>query len=409
VTPEGAFGPAMASWTAALRRSAMEDMLDASALPDIIPLALGLPAPEMFPAAALGESIASRLRTDARALQYGPPASELRSFVAALMRRRGVACRPEQVFLTAGAQQGMSLLARLLIDPGDTAMMEEHGYTGFQQALAAAGARMATVPSRLDTGIDLDALERAFARGPRPKLLYAMADGHNPLGISMPLGARRRLAALARACRVPIIEDDAYGMLSYDDEPLPALRSFDEDWVFYLGSFSKTLAPALRTGWIVAPEAFMSPLGSLKESSDINTATLGQRVVASFVASGRFDDHLAGLRAEYARRRDAMLIAVARAFPAGTRWTQPRAGFFTWVELPGAVDTGRLFHAALEQEKVAFLPGPAFAAEGATPARSALRLSFSYCRPDAIADGVGRIGRTLEAARAAGAVETRDA
>lgn len=409
MTPDRPFGPAMASWTAALRRSAMEDMLDASDRPGIIPLALGLPAPEMFPATALGESIARRLLADTRALQYGPPASELRSFVAALMRRRGVDCRPEQIFLTAGAQQGMSLLARLLIDPGDTAMMEEHGYTGFQQALASAGARVATVPSSLDTGIDLDALERAFAREGRPALLYAMADGHNPLGVSMPLDARRRLAALARAHRVAIIEDDAYGMLSYDDEPRPALRSFDEDWVFHLGSFSKTLAPALRTGWIVAPEAFMAPLGSLKESSDINTATLGQRAVASFVASGGFDDHLAALRAEYARRRDAMLAAVARAFPAGTRWSQPHAGFFTWVELPGGVDTVRLFHAALEREKVAFLPGAAFVAGGATPARSALRLSFSFCRPEAIDDGVSRIAGALETLRNAGAEEPRSA
>jgi 2-aminoadipate transaminase len=385
----------------------MEEMLMAGDRPGVISLALGLPAPELFPFAGLGRAIAACLDGDARALQYAPPSSELRAFVARLMERRGVSCHPDQIFLTAGAQQGMSLLARLLIDPGDAAAVESHCYPGFQQALAAAGGRPLAIPSSADTGIDLDALERVLAGGPAPALIYAMSDGHNPLGVSLPPAARPRLAALAREHRVPIVEDDAYGMLSYDETLPPALRAFDDEWVFYVGSFSKTLAPALRTGWIVAPERFLGPLASLKESSDINMATLGQRAVAAFVASGSFEPHVERLRAAYAERRAAILEAVAEGFPEGTRWSVPRAGFFTWVELPGAVDTAALFRTAVETERVAFLPGSAFALPGSEPARSALRLSFSHCPAEVLREGVARIARALRAPLPAGAREGR--
>jgi len=398
-------GPAPATWTRAIRRSALQDLLVATARPDVISLALGLPATDLFPTAAIGNAIARALDRDPRALQYGPPSTELRGFVAALMRRRGVACRPEQVFLTAGAQQGMSLLSRLLLETGSTVMLEEHCYTGFQQAVAPLAPRLVTIPSRIETGLDVGAVERSLAAGTRPALLYAMADGHNPLGVSMPREERPRLVALARSYGVPILEDDAYGMLTYDDEELPALRAFDAEWVFYLGSFSKTLAPALRTGWVVVPERFLDPLAALKESSDIDTATLGQRAVAALVASGTFDGHLAMLRTEYARRRDALLAALEQALPPGTRWSRPRAGFFTWVELPQGLDAVRLSEVALRREGVAFVPGAAFAAGAAVPSRSGLRLNFSFSPPEVLREGVARIARALgvlDGARAAG-------
>jgi len=394
-------GPSLAGWTLGLRRSALQDALVATARPDILSLALGLPAADLFPTGALGESIGRVLRGDPRALQYGPSSAELRAFVARLMARRGVACEPEQIFLTAGAQQGMSLLARLLLDPGATILLEESCYTGFQQATAPHEPHIVTVPTSAATGIDVDAVERALAGGLRPALLYAMSDGHNPTGASLPGAARRRLVDLAREHHMPILEDDAYGMLTYDREDLPALRSFDPDWVLYLGSFSKTLAPGLRTGWVVVPERFIGPLASLKEASDIDTATLGQRAVAAFVASGGFDEHLDRLRAEYARRRDAMLAALGRFFPSEARWSHPRAGFFTWVDLPRGVDAWALFEAALQREKVAFLPGAAFAAGDAAPATSSLRLSFSYCPPEVLQEGVARIARALDSLRPA--------
>jgi 2-aminoadipate transaminase len=404
-----AAGPSLAAWTRVIRRSALQDLLLATARKDVISLALGLPAAELFPTRAVGAAIARLLDRDPRVLQYGPPSSELRDFVVALMRRRGVACAPEQVFLTAGAQQGMSLLARLLLEPGSTVMLEDHCYTGFQQVLAPHAVRLVPLPTRLETGLDVSAVERALQEGVRPALLYAMADGHNPLGASMPVEERKRLVGLARSYGMPILEDDAYGMLSYDGEEPPALRSFDAEWVFHVGSFSKTLAPALRTGWIVAPERFLGPLSSLKESSDIDTATLGQRTVAAFVASGAFEEHVARLRTEYARRRDAMFTALQRRFGAGARWSHPRAGFFIWVDLPEGADAGRLFEVALEHERVAFVPGSAFAVEGVVPARSALRLNFSFPPPEVIEEGVARIARALEAMSPRRAGTGRDA
>lgn len=374
----------------------MEDMLTLTARPDLLSLALGLPAADLFPSRGLREVMSTLIDGDPGALQYGPPSESLRAFIVTLMRRRGVICDEEQIFLTAGAQQGMSLVSRLLLEPGATVLLEENCYPGFQQAIAASAPRIVTVPASLETGMDLDAVERVIEAGPPPGLIYAMADGHNPLGVSMPLAARRRLAGLASR-GLPIIEDDAYGMISYDDQELPAIRSFNSEWVFYVGSFSKTLAPAMRTGWVVVPERFLGPLASLKESSDINTATLGQRAVAAFVAAGGFEEHLESLRREYALRRDAILEAIARDFPREARWSLPRAGFFTWVELPEGLDALRLLATAVEREKVAFLPGAAFAAGDAAPAASALRLNFSFCRPDTIREGIARIARTIGA------------
>lgn len=379
-----------------MHRSALQDMLELTARPDLTSFALGLPASELFPKGAIAAALAELLAANAGALQYGPPEAELRGFVARLMRRRGVHCAPEQIFLTAGAQQGMALLCRLLLDPGAAVVLEAHSYTGFHQAIAPHRPRLLTVPSDPEHGMDVDAVERALRADRHPALIYAMSDGHNPLGVSMPLDRRRRLVELAAAYGVPVIEDDAYGLLAYDGgDGLPALRSLDAQWVLYIGSFSKTLAPALRTGWLVVPERLVGPLASLKESSDINTAPLGQRAVAAFVASGAFDAHLELLRAAYAKRRDAMLQAVAQEFPSGTRWSRPAAGFFTWVELPEPFDALALLRVALERERVAFLPGAAFAVGGAAPARHALRLNFSFSSLDVIRDGMARLGRAI--------------
>ena len=390
-------GPRLAHWTESLERSALEEMLVETARPDVISLALGLPAADHFPTAALARAFAALFESEPRMLQYAPPIEELRGFIAQLMTHRGVECRPEQIFLTAGAQQGMSLITRLLLEPGAPVVVERSCYTGFLQCLAPLEARCLSVSTRPESGIDLDELEGLLTRGEAPCLLYTTADGHNPRGTSMPITSRARLAELARAHRMPILEDDAYGFLSYDEDERPALRAFDPDWVIYLGSFSKTLAPALRTGWLVVPERFIPALSSLKESSDINMATVGQRAVAAFVASGGFDDHVARLRTEYRLRRDALLRALERHFPPEIHWNNPRAGFFSWVELPEAMDASELLVRALRDERVAFLPGAAFAVPGAIPERSALRLNFSASTPDRIEEGVQRLARVLGA------------
>jgi 2-aminoadipate transaminase len=222
--------------------------------------------------------------------------------------------------------------------------------------------------------------------------------GHNPLGVSLPPAKRQRLVELARRYRVPILEDDAYGFLYYDEAPVPALRALEDRWVFYLGSFSKILAPALRAGWMVVPEELIPHLAALKHAADIDTPSFSHWTIARYLAGGQFPAHLQMLRGEYRRRRDAMLQALATHLPRGARWTRPASGMFVWVELPAELDSTALLSVAIEAEKVAFSPGEAFAAGGSRHASHCLRLNFTSCTPGEIEEGIERLARVVRAA-----------
>jgi 2-aminoadipate transaminase len=244
--------------------------------------------------------------------------------------------------------------------------------------------------------MDVDAVERFLMQEPRPSLIYSVADGHNPLSVSMSVEKRRRLVELARHFRVPIIEDDPYGLLFYGDSCMPPLRSFDADWVCYVGTFSKILAPGVRTGWLVVPENLIAPLSVIKESMDINMAPLNQRAISDYVETGELWKHLPVLRAEYRRRRDAMLLALEKHFPTEARWRTPASGLFCWVELPAQVDGSELLELAIEAEKIAFIPGFAFHAGNGARSGSALRLNFSANSPHVIEDGIARLARIVK-------------
>jgi 2-aminoadipate transaminase len=388
----------LAEWARASGTSALQTMLSVGTRPGTISFALGLPAPEFFPSEEYGRAAAAVLAEDPRALQYSPPCAPLQAHVAALMAQRGVACAPEQVFLTTGAQQGISLLARLLLEPGGEIITDTLCYTGFQQAVEPFAPRMLTVPTDLDTGMDVDAVEALLAGGARPAFIYAVPDGHNPLAVSMSAEKRVRLVEIARRYGVPVVEDDPYGFLAYDGPPAHPLRALEREWVFYVGSFSKVLAPALRLGWIIVPQELVRLLAIGKEASDINTATLAQRGAARFFDGGHLPAHLAMLRREYRLRRDTMLAALAKHFPAGTRWRKPSAGVFIWVELPAGTDAGEVLRVAIEQEGVVFVPGHAFAADGSRTASDCMRLNFSHSTPDVIEEGIARLGRALRTA-----------
>lgn len=390
---------ALARWAQEVRPSALQTMLTRSAEPGVLSLALGLPAPELFPAAGLSAAAARVLAQDPVALQYSPPFRPLKRQVVALMAERGVECREEQVFLTAGGQQCMSLLTRLLLDPGGTLLTERLCYTGFQQAVEPFQPEILTVPTDLDTGIDVDAVEALLAAGERPALMYVVTDGNNPLGVSVSAAKRRRLVELAREHRVPILEDDAYGFFQYLDSPVPPMRALDDRWVLYMGTFSKIFAPALRCGWLVVPEELVRPLGIIKEATDINTSTFTQRVISAYIDEGLLPGHLDTLRREYGARRDAMDAALREHLGGVARWRTPTAGVFTWVELPEGTDATALLSVALDTEGVAFFPGSAFAVGGDGFASNCLRLNFSHCGPERIHDGVARLGRVLEAGR----------
>ena len=385
----------LAAWARGLRRSAMQDMLAATLRPNILSFALGLPAVELFPTTAIAAATERVLSTNPLALQYHPPLKSLKQHVRELMKQRGVDCREEQIFLTAGAQQGMSLLAHLLLEPGRSVITEELIYPGFQQVLAPFQPRLLTVSTDAETGMDVDAVERYLRAGERPSFIYTITDGHNPLSVRLSPSKRARLVELAGQYRVPIIEDDAYGFLCYEN-PLPPLRALSEQWIFYVGSFSKILAPALRAGWLVVPEELILPLSVIKESSDIDAAPLSQHIVNAFLDTGQLPAQIDTLCTQYRLRRDVMLRVLAESFPADASWTKPDCGFFVWIELPQDVAVDEVFRSAIEDEHVAFIPGYAFSVNDKLPPSSGMRLNFSHPPAARIEEGIPRLARALK-------------
>ena len=377
-----------------LTRSRLRELALLPPQPGFLSLAGGLPASELVPRTAYATALRDALAGDAAALQYGQPYEPLRERIVELMRERGVDCAPRQVLLTSGAQQALSLVAQLLIAPGGQVLTEEHVYAGLRQAVLPYRPSILTVRTDLDTGMDVDGAWALLAGGARPAFVYAIADTHNPCGVRLGAEQRARLVALAHRFGVPIVEDDSYGFLHYDRSPLPALRALDAEWVIYVGTFSKIIAPALRLGWLVLPPRLAPAAGILKEAADLECSALTQRAVARLLHQG-FADHLDRIRAGYRRRRGALLAALRDHFPESARWTHPPGGFFVWVELPRRLDGDRVCEEALAEARVAVVPGSAFAATAGAPANR-LRLSFASCAPDEIRTAVERLGRLLE-------------
>jgi 2-aminoadipate transaminase len=388
----------LAKWAQKVKRSQLQQMLFAAAKPGIISFAMGLPAPELFPVEALARASNWVLANDSRALQYGPPFHPLKRQIVELMAKRKVACSERQVFITTGAQQGMNLLVRLLLEPGGPVLTERLIYTGFHQVIEPYEPLTLSAPSDARTGIDVAAVESLLAGGARPACIYAISSGHNPLAVSLTEGKRLRLVELAREYRVPIIEDDPYGFLNYEGPVSPPLRAYDEQWVFYVGSFSKILTPALRVGWLVVPESLTPRLSAVKEASDIDTNTFTQRLISRFLEQEDVDAHLSMLRREYRARRDAMGQSLRERFPASAKWETPGHGVFFWVELPPEIDTMDLLADALEEEQVAFIPGQAFSVDGSDIATNCMRLNFSHSSPELIRNGIARLGKLVRSA-----------
>jgi 2-aminoadipate transaminase len=399
--PQAPIERALAGWIATRSRSVLREMVTLVARPGILSLAGGLPDMALFPQAAYARALAEVLAADPRALQYQPSFAPLRDQVVELMRLRGVECSAESVLFVTGAQQGIDLCARLFVEDRSVVVHEALTYTGFQQAIAPFRPEIVAVPSHREHGFDVEALAEQLASGLRPRLIYVVPDGHNPLGVSLSLSRRQRLVELARHYQVPILEDDPYGLLAYDGDFAPPLRALDEDWVIYVGSFSKILAPGLRLGWLVMPPRLIPKVTIVKEASDLECSALTQRAVQGYLSQGDFPAHLARLRAAYRARRDALLGALEGHFAGSATWTRPRGGMFVWVDLDlarlGALagDTAELLRRAVDEQGVAFVPGVAFAAPVGTRGResgtSSLRLSFSSLSPDQIEQAVARL------------------
>lgn len=387
----------LAGWLREARPEALRELLAEAGRSQVLTFALGLPPTECFPQEAFAQATAELFRRDPEALQLGAPHQPIKRHIVELMRKRGVECTEEEVFLTSGAQQALGLAAGLFLEPGSRVLLEETSYLGFHHVIKPRTPEFITVPTNLDDGIDLDAVEAVLSKGERPALMYAMSDGHNPLGISLSQAKRARLAELARNYRVPLIEDDPYGFLLFDEVQPPPIRALEKRWVFYAGSLSKILSPSLRIGWLLVPPELTSRLSILRQSMDIDSSNLAQKAATLYLDSGHLPTHLTALRRELKARRDAMLSALERYFPAGCRWSRPSSGVFVWAELPKHVDTLELLRVALREEKVIFVPGSEFwCGKDPLGGRNRMRLSFSNLTPAQIEEGIGRLARVVK-------------
>jgi 2-aminoadipate transaminase len=379
-----------------VQASAIREILKVAERPDVLSFAGGLPAPEAFPAEALARAHADVLSRDAAAaLQYGATEGygPLRAWVAERMTRRGLRTAPEEVLITAGSQQGIDLVGKALIDPGDTVVVEAPSYLAALQSFSTYEARFETVPSD-DEGMQVDALERLLRRK-RVKLVYLVPTFQNPRGTTLSLERRARIARLAAESGVTVLEDDPYGELRYRGAALPPIAGIERGApVIHLGSFSKTVAPGLRLGYAVADARIIRALTIAKQAADLHTGSLAQRAVARMFETFDYDAHLAGLRRLYGERLDAMLASLERSFPEGTVWTRPEGGLFVWVQLPSGIDARALFGDAM-LARVAFVPGAPF--YPAAPCLETLRLNFSNRPPPAIAEGMARLGACVVA------------
>lgn len=375
--------------------SAVREILKVAERPDVLSFAGGLPAPELFPVEAIAEGYAEALAQEGRAaLQYSTTEGygPLREWVAARLAQRGIRAPADQVLITNGSQQGIDLVARVLIDPGDVVAVESPSYLAALQTFAGCQASFMVTDSD-DEGMDVDSLEAAIAADGPPRLIYVVSEFHNPKGTTLSLARRRRLVRLAEAHRIPILEDNPYGELRFRGEAQPPLAALDgEGLVVHLGTFSKTLAPGMRLGWLVGPREIVRAATIAKQAADLHTGTLAQRAAARLLARLDYDGHLAGLRRAYGERCVAMLGALERHFPPGSRWTRPDGGLFVWAELPGGISADEIFADAL-REKVAFVPGSAFFADA--PRAEFMRLNYSNRPPELIEEGIARLGRVI--------------
>jgi 2-aminoadipate transaminase len=388
-----------------LKPSAIREILKTTEAPDVISFAGGLPAPELFPVEDFATACRDVLTAGAEgqaAMQYGVTEGfgPLRQWVCEhLAEAVNLRCTPDQLLITNGSQQGLDLIAKVLIDPGDVVLVEDPAYVGALKAFDAYEARAVGIPAD-ELGVRTDAL-RHYLRtsATRPKLLYLIPNFQNPTGVSTSPERLREVAQIAAEYDLPILEDDPYGRLRYGGQAPPALASLPAaaGRTVYLGTTSKIMAPGMRVAWMVVPDrGLYEKLVPAKQAADLHTSTFTQRVVWRYASRpGMLDAHLRVLVDAYRRRRDVMLDALARHLPEGCSWTRPDGGLFLWVTLPERIDAVELLQAAMAQ-KVAFVPGqPFWVGEGVG---NTLRLNFSNASEERIDEGVRRLGEVIRRA-----------
>jgi DNA-binding transcriptional MocR family regulator len=384
--------------------SEIRELLKVLDRPGIVSFAGGIPDPALFPIAEAKTAYAAVLGSVSNGLQYSVSEGylPLRQWIARHMGTLGVPCDADNIVVTCGSQQGLEFLGRLLLSPGDTALVTAPTYLGALQAFSGCEPRYDELRPEDGNRMPASYADAARGAGGAVKLAYVVPSFANPTGDTLSLAARERLLDLAGALDVPVIEDAAYVMLQLEGEPVPSMLaleierrgSIESSRAIYCGTFSKVLAPGLRVGWIVAPKALIRRLVLIKQASDLNSATINQMVMHR-MAEAAFDAQVERARAHYRRRRDWLLAALERHMPAGVTWTRPHGGLFVWVTLPEGADAAGLLQRSLEEAGVAFVPGGAFYFDGR--GRNTLRLSYSLPGEAEIDRGIARLAALMDA------------
>lgn len=389
--------------TQRMKSSAIRELLKFAERPDVISFAGGMPAPEVFPIEQFKEACIKVLDENGPAsLQYGSTDGylPLREMIARHTGRYGINVTADNILITSGSQQALDLIGMIFINPGDRILVESPTYVGAIQAWRAYGAEFIPVPFD-EHGMRTDELEARLRAG--PKFIYVLPNFQNPTGVTLSYERRLKLIELAERYGVPIVEDDPYGQLRYEGEHLPAISVLDSQTrtqndsyignVIYLSTFSKTLAPGIRLAWVIAPPEIITKLMLAKQGADLHTSTFNQMVAHEVAKGGFLNEHVKHIRKVYKERRDVMIDTLAEHMPPGVIWTKPEGGLFLWATAPKCVDCQDLFEDAVK-EKVAFVPGFSFYAEGG--GYNSMRLNFSNADPEHINDGIARLARVMK-------------
>ena len=385
----------LAKRTEKMQSSAIRELLKLTQQPNVISFAGGLPAPEIFPVREIEEACNYLLRHEPkRALQYStteghPP---LREYLAESMAKYGIHHGADNILITSGSQQALDLLGKIFIDPDTPVLTGKPTYLGAIQAWRAYETRFLTVP--LDKqGMQVDQIEEIIAEE-TPRFIYVLPNFHNPAGTTLPEERRRQLVEIARKHDLILVEDDPYGALRYEGEDIIPIAALAPERTIYLGTFSKTLTPGLRIGWIVAPAEIIRRLVQAKQGADLHTSTFNQMIANDVAQRGILKAHIKRIRETYGERRNVMVEALEEFWPNSCCWTYPEGGLFLWAETPESINTLEFMETALES-KVAYVPGAHFFPHG-DGGFNAMRLNFSNAKPDMIIEGIRRLGVALK-------------
>jgi 2-aminoadipate transaminase len=362
---------------------------------ETISLAYSLPQAELFPITDFRRSINRVLKKNCRAMLESGTSSgyrPLQEYLVSHMALSGIRAKPDEIMITNGCQQSLNLIRQILVGPGDEIAVENPTYPGAINVLCGSNSKFISVPVGED-GVDLDILETILSQR-RPKFIYTISSFQNPTGVTMSMQSRRRLLELAARYRVPIVEDDIYSELRYDGYPLLSLKALDENGlVIYINSFSKIGFPGLRVGWIAAPRPVIEHLNMAKRNLDLHTGIIAQAAIYEFSRHGLLSKHIKRMRKACAQRRDAMLEALEKHFPAETTWTRPEGGMAIWVRLPQPLNASQILLESAERG-VVFSPGEHF--YSSLPQQNTMRLSFSMTDPEMIEEAIKRLGAILK-------------